>query len=136
MAEAPVIQQGGFALARPQSETSDSARYRTFPRKTAPTLAAAGGAIALIGSLGAWIRATQITSSTQGPQSVGTLWGFEEPSRRARRRTSRSADMATAARQQPNFESFNAGFGWGAWLLLLATVLTFLSLLVGGLREL
>ena len=49
---------------------------------------------------------------------------------------SRSVAMADAARLQPNFESFNAGFGWGAWLLLLAAVLTFLTVLVGGLREL
>ena len=49
---------------------------------------------------------------------------------------SKSSQLATAAKQDPSFLSYNAGFAWGAWLLLLALVFVFLGLLVGGLREL
>ena len=48
----------------------------------------------------------------------------------------RSAAVAAAARQNPNFESFNAGFGWGAWLMALGLILVLLGFLVGALREL
>jgi len=47
---------------------------------------------------------------------------------------SQSSQLAAAAKQDPRFLSYNAGFAWGAWLLLLALVLVFLGLLVGGLR--
>jgi hypothetical protein len=47
---------------------------------------------------------------------------------------SRADEIATAARANPNFLSFNAGFAWGAWLLMLAMVLVFLGLIVGVLR--
>jgi hypothetical protein len=49
---------------------------------------------------------------------------------------SRASDIATAAKSNPNFQAFNAGFGWGAWLMLLGLVLVFLGFLVGALREL
>jgi hypothetical protein len=48
----------------------------------------------------------------------------------------RSADVTAAARQNPNFQSFNAGFGWGAWLMFLGLILVMLGFLVGALREL
>jgi hypothetical protein len=177
MLEAPIKEQKSLAWDR--SEATTDAPYRTFARTIPPSLATAAAVIALVGALGAWIRATQVKTETLGPQSAGTLWGYAEPSGRAiavvagvvafiglvtyftRSRflprlsveiatlillvvligrlfslDSRSADIAAAARQDPSFISFNAGFGWGAWLLLLAAVLAALALLVGGLREL
>ncbi|MFN2544405.1 MAG: hypothetical protein ABR600_07530 [Actinomycetota bacterium] len=47
----------------------------------------------------------------------------------------RTGSIVDAARQDPNFLSYNAGFTWGAWLMLLAAVLVFLGLLVGALRQ-
>jgi hypothetical protein len=49
---------------------------------------------------------------------------------------SQSSQLAAAAKQDPRFLTYNAGFAWGAWLLLLALVLVFLGLLTGGLRQL
>ena len=49
---------------------------------------------------------------------------------------SQSSQLAAAARQDPRFLAYNAGFAWGSWLMLLALVLVFLGLLVGGLRQL
>ncbi|MGH2739932.1 MAG: hypothetical protein ACRDH6_05555 [Actinomycetota bacterium] len=48
----------------------------------------------------------------------------------------RAATMADQARAAPDFFSFHAGFGWGAWLMLFAAVLLGLSIVVGVLREL
>ena len=48
---------------------------------------------------------------------------------------SRAAEAAALARSNPSFQAFNAGFGWGAWLMVLGLVLTSLGLLVGVLRE-
>jgi hypothetical protein len=49
---------------------------------------------------------------------------------------SKSSDLAAAAKQDPSFLSYNAGFAWGAWLMLLGLVFVFLGLVVGALREL
>ena len=47
---------------------------------------------------------------------------------------SRSAGIAEAAKQNPNFLAYDAGFAWGAWCILLGLVLVFLGLAVGLLR--
>ena len=45
-----------------------------------------------------------------------------------------TANVSAADLLDSAFLSYNAGFAWGAWLLLFALVLVFLGLLVGGLR--
>jgi hypothetical protein len=47
----------------------------------------------------------------------------------------RTARMVEEAGRDPAFLTFHAAFGWGAWMLLLASVVLFLGGLVGGLRE-
>jgi hypothetical protein len=48
----------------------------------------------------------------------------------------RAAEIAAEAPSRVGIESFHAGYGWGAWLLLAGAVLLALGLLAGGLREL
>jgi hypothetical protein len=48
----------------------------------------------------------------------------------------RAAEMTGEAASRTGIESFHAGFGWGAWLLLAGAVLLGLALLAGVLREL
>ena len=48
----------------------------------------------------------------------------------------RAAAMAEEAAGRSGIDAFHAGYGWGAWLLLVGTVLLVLGLLAGGLREL
>jgi hypothetical protein len=48
----------------------------------------------------------------------------------------RAAAMAEGAQASvPEFFSFHAGFGWGAWLLLIAAIVLALGVVVGTLRE-
>jgi hypothetical protein len=47
----------------------------------------------------------------------------------------RAAELASEAASRPDLDAFHAGFGWGAWLLLLAVVLLGLGVLAGTLRE-
>jgi hypothetical protein len=44
--------------------------------------------------------------------------------------------MAEDAAERTGIDAFHAGYGWGAWLLLVGSVLLALALLAGGLREL
>jgi hypothetical protein len=178
MAEAPVTERSSFGWSKPDIATPERAtEYRTFARKIPHALIASGGAIAFIGALGAWIRATEVKSESLPPQLVGTLWGYADHTGRAiaivaavaafiavigyftdflprfsleaaglvlfavllarlLSLNSRSGELAAAAKQNPSFFSYNASFGWGAWLMLLAVVLVFLGSLVGALREL
>ena len=178
MAEAPVIQREGFkGWTSPEDTRPDAETYRTFPRRLAPGLAAAGGGVAFIGGLGAWIQATQVRSEGIPPQPVATVYGSSEGAgaalallgalvvfaaavtiwtkllpklfvelsalalmgaaiARVVTLKGRAADMAQAAQLSGTFTSYHAGFGWGAWLLLLSVVLLFLAALVGTLREL
>ena len=56
---------------------------------------------------------------------VGRLQSFD----------SRAAQWAEAARRSPDFVGFHAGFGWGAWTLLVGVIVAGFGLLVGALRE-
>lgn len=47
----------------------------------------------------------------------------------------RGAEWAAAAALNPNFIGFHAGLGWGAWCLLVGSILAAFGLLVGFLRE-
>lgn len=46
-----------------------------------------------------------------------------------------AAALSEQARANPGFAAYHAGFGWGAWLLLVGAVLLVLGLVVGALRE-
>jgi hypothetical protein len=48
----------------------------------------------------------------------------------------RAARLAEEATGTEGIDAFHAGFGWGAWLILVGVVLLALGLLAGGLREL
>ncbi len=48
----------------------------------------------------------------------------------------RAAAMASQAQADPDFLAFHAGFGWGAWVMLVGAIVLGLGLVVGGLREL
>ena len=48
----------------------------------------------------------------------------------------RAVEIAADASSRTGIESFHAGYGWGAWLLLTGAVLLILGILAGGLREL
>jgi hypothetical protein len=48
----------------------------------------------------------------------------------------RAAEMAEEAAQTGGTEAYHAGYGWGAWLLLVGVLLMGLGILAGGLREL
>lgn len=47
----------------------------------------------------------------------------------------RAARMVEEAGKDPGFLAYHAAFGWGAWMLLLASVVLFLGSLIGVLRE-
>jgi amino acid transporter len=48
----------------------------------------------------------------------------------------RARAWGEAARRAPRYIGFHAGFGWGAWALLLGAILAGFGILVGVLREL
>src|SRR5437773_9952493 len=83
MAEAPMVRDIAWPEAEEGVATHSQAEYRTLPRKISPALVAAGGAFALIGAFGAWIRMVQITGTGEGSQQVGSVWGYSEPTGRA-----------------------------------------------------
>lgn len=57
----------------PTKETATG--YRTFSRKLAPGLTFVGGALAVIGGLGAWIRTSQMTVEGFTEEEVGVVMG-------------------------------------------------------------
>jgi hypothetical protein len=48
----------------------------------------------------------------------------------------RTKAWGNAARSAPRYVGFHAGFGWGAWTLLVGAILAAFGVLVGVLREL
>ena len=49
---------------------------------------------------------------------------------------SRAKELANVARRSPSFIGFHAGFGWGAWCMLLGAILAAFGVIVGALRAL
>lgn len=68
------LDEGEAVPARESSPTS----YRTFSRKLAPALTAFGGALALAGGLGEWVRATKLEAVGGTPEEVATIWGYSD----------------------------------------------------------
>jgi len=98
---------------------------------------ASGWAIAVVGVL---LAAASIGWARRGVVKValaaGTVAAIALVVLRLRSLNVRAADLAVAARRSPNFAAYHAGFGWGAWFLLLGAILAGFALLVGALRAL
>ncbi len=159
--------------------------YRTFSPKIAPALSAAGGILAVLGGLGAWVRATQVETEGLDAELVTLTMGYDDPEGLTlatlgailvvasllwiRRRPifnlipapvlkvvplllslgiivlaawqlpeidQEARELAAQAIEQLGFVSYHAGFGWGAWCMLVAALTVFLGSAVGILREL
>jgi hypothetical protein len=75
----PRILAGGRAAARPEVGPASPTSYRTLSRKLPTSLTALGGALALLGGLGAWARATELASEDVLPEEVRVAMGYTEP---------------------------------------------------------
>jgi hypothetical protein len=53
--------------------------YKTFSPKLAPGLTAMGGALAIIGGLGAWVRATEVETEGIAARQVAVQMGYNDP---------------------------------------------------------
>jgi hypothetical protein len=53
-------------------------QYRTFSRKLAPSLDVIGGALAIAGGLGVWMRATELAQSGLAPTQVAVTMGYSD----------------------------------------------------------
>lgn len=52
--------------------------YRTFSRKLAPSMNVFGGALAIAGGLGVWVRATELATEGLAPVEVSASMGYAE----------------------------------------------------------
>jgi len=52
--------------------------YRTFSPKLAPAATAIGGALAILGGLGAWVRATQVETEGLPAEQVAVQMGYND----------------------------------------------------------
>jgi uncharacterized membrane protein len=53
--------------------------YKTFSPKLAPGLTTIGGVLAILGGLGAWVRATEVQSEGLAAQQVAVQMGYNDP---------------------------------------------------------
>lgn len=186
MAEAVVKGRGAFEGQHRAVARSLPIGYRTFSRKLAPALTGTGSVLAIMGGLGTWVRAAEVTVGTVGGRSseeVGAIMGYaqksgwalavlslitligayawltERPIQKlvpvigslgivtvvALRLSTVSAEAqilvakvreAAEAGKRLDLSAYHAGFGWGTWFLILASVLLSLGVIVGVLREL
>lgn len=60
------------------AEAAAPTAYRTFSRKLAPGLTAVGGALALVGGLGTWVRATKLVSEGIPAEQAAVTMGYED----------------------------------------------------------
>lgn len=162
---------------RVRANTSAGVDYRTFPARLPALLGVLGGALSILGALGAGVRASAMASAREDPKQVGVLMGHGEAAgwliaavglvvavsalAWARDRVipkivsalatiglgvamavrlasfdERAATWAEAARRTPDFVGYHAGLGWGAWLLLVGSIVSGFALLIGTLRAL
>lgn len=75
----PKILPGGRAASRPEAGPVSPTSYRTLSRKLPTSLTALGGALALLGGLGAWARATELAPEALAPEEVRVAMGYTEP---------------------------------------------------------
>lgn len=158
----------------PSAREATSLEYRGFSRRLPAALAGLGGALAIPGGLGSWIR----TSYGAGPAGAGPSTAFAGASVESgwflaaigsaviaasvlwlRGRVevqplvgsalllavgagwrialleSRTEQLAREAASSQGVGYFQASYGWGAWLLLVAAVLAALGGVAAILRE-
>jgi len=171
---APEAEASGTESSRSADDSPTA--YRTFSRKLAPSLTALGGALALGGGLGQWMRATKLEAEGLTAEQVAATWGYESwpgwaiavlgalaiasavtwlmsllvvkvlpilytagvialVAWQLPLVDEEAARIATAAREELDFVTFHSGYGWGAWLMLAGSVLLFLAVTAGILRE-
>ena len=99
----------------------------------------AGGWILL--GIGLLVAAAGVAWLAKGPHlrtlpAVGSLVAIVVVSIRLFLIDRRAAEAAATAGQAEGIAELHSGFGWGAWLLVIAAVLLALGLLAGALREL
>lgn len=71
--ESPVTEQENLTGSDPAPLA-----YRTFSPKVAPGLTAAGGALAILGGLGQWVRATRVVTEGLQPELVDFSMGYDD----------------------------------------------------------
>ena len=93
----------------------------------------AGLAVLLTASALVWLRrsltlklAAIAVAVVTGALVAGRLQSFDD----------RAAILAETARRSPDFVGFHAGFGWGAWCMLVGIIFAGFGLMIGLLREL
>ncbi len=90
------------------------------------------GAVTLVASLGWLARSRLATAAPVAAAAAGiglVVW-------RLRVLDARAAGLVARERPSPEFVEFHAGFGWGAWLMLVGAVVVGIGVLAGLLREL
>jgi hypothetical protein len=162
-------------------ESAPITEYRPFTAKLPAALTGVGGALAIIGGLGVWIRATVTQPGSRTPEEVERVMGHSEmigwgiaafgllalaasTTWYLSRTLPRLAPLVcalvvavvtvrqlgllqdrykvmvqkavAAAKESASSGFYHAGFGWGAWLLIVASALLALGVLVGLMREL
>jgi hypothetical protein len=169
---------GGRTAERREAQPISPTSYRTLSKKVPSSLTALGGTLALLGGLGTWARATQLSAEGISPEQVRAVMGYSEPAGVAIAVVGGAALLSSIAwvtsrlltkllpvvlsgtiigliawripmidrtarawvvdaREGPlDFVNFHAGFGWGAWLMIVAAVALGLGAFAGILREL
>ncbi len=93
---------------------------------------AALGAATAVASVGWYVpRLMPKAAGTFGALGLVGLLAWRLPALDAR-----AAAMVERAQLDPSFIAFHAGFGWGAWLLIIGAVGLFVGISAGFLREL
>ncbi|MGH2812416.1 MAG: hypothetical protein ACRDI1_06860 [Actinomycetota bacterium] len=182
MADVDVEQQaaGRWSELVTSVDTVSPLEYQSFSSRLPAALTATGGVLAILGGLGAWVRATETTGATveevevlmghtsglgwliAGLGLVAMVSAFAWFGRQLllklvpiaasvaigavaverlialtgiyQRMISEASESLKRTAEADSV--FNAGFGWGAWFLMLALVPLLLGTLVGVLREL
>jgi len=70
--------EGSAATPTADEDATAPTAYRTFSRKLAPGLTAVGGALALAGGLGTWVRATRLVTENVPPEQTAITMGYED----------------------------------------------------------
>ena len=98
----------------------------------------AGWLIAVVGALvlaSAFAWLARSTVARVAPVAVAGL-GIGLVVWRLRVLDVRAAELVAREQPSPDFVAFHAGFGWGAWLMLVGAVLLGIAVVAGALREL
>jgi hypothetical protein len=64
--------------AEEQRASASPLAYRTFSPKLAPGLTAVGGALGILGGLGAWVYASRTATEGLAPERAATAMGYSE----------------------------------------------------------